>query len=303
MTAAKGSTHDVYSYGVIAPSTLVSLESDYPPPSGYAEIAGVQTSIGGEAGSSAYVLARLGVATKLAGNRLGRGGSSALELLTSVGVDCEAVTVSEDGDGVTEIIMSHGDGRTIFGTYGRLIEDQAWDEPSVDDIRTARIVNLDPFFGEQSAAVSRLCRESATPYVTVDAAPDSEVARHAEAVIISHEYTSQTIGSADPHQVLALYVDQCLGLVILTHGADGAWWARGSGSPAHHPSFLAEVRDTTGAGDAFRAGIVYGLLQGRTGEGLLRIGAAVAALVCQTAPGVLNSPTVADLDAFLAANP
>ncbi len=295
--------HDVYSYGVIAPSTLVSLAGGYPPPSGYAEIEDIRTSIGGEAGSSAYVLARLGVATKLAGNRLGRGGSSAIELLTSVGVDCEALTVSEVGDGVTEIIMSHGDGRTIFGTYGRLIEDQAWDEPAEEDVRTAGLVNLDPFFGEQSLLVSRLCRDHGVPYVTVDALPDSEVTRHAEVVIVSHEFTSQTMGTTDPHEVLETYTDQCQGLAILTHGGDGAWWARGSAPPTHSPAFPIEVRDTTGAGDAFRAGIVFGLLQGHTGERLVTVGAAVAALVCRTAPGVLNSPTEVELDAFLAANP
>jgi sugar/nucleoside kinase (ribokinase family) len=294
---------DVYSYGVVAPSTLIELAGDYPPPSGYAEIAGIRASIGGEAASSAYVLARLGVATKLAGNRLGKGASSALDILSGAGVDCSAIATAGDGDGVTEVIISHGDGRTIFGTYARLIADQAWDEPSEEDIRTSRIVNADPFFGNQSLAVSRLCRQFGTPYVTVDAAPDSEMAHHAEVVIVSHEFTARTVGSADPGQVLARYTDQCQGLVIFTRGADGAWWARGVDPMANRHAFSVEVRDTTGAGDAFRAGIVYGLLQGLGGDRLVRVGAATAALVCQTAPGVLNSPTATELEAFLAAHP
>lgn len=295
--------HDVYSYGVIAPSTLIELADDYPPPSGYAEIAGMQESIGGEAASSAYVLARLGVAVKLAGNRLGRGASSALGILTSAGVDCSGVAVTEKGEGVTEVVVSHGDARTILGSYVRLLADRDWDEPSEDDIRSSRIVNVDPFFEEQSVAVSRLSRAHGIPYVTVDAAPDSEMARHAAVVIVSEEYTARTVDASDPDRVLAEYTRHCQGLVILTLGGAGVWYGRGSERPSAHPPFEVAVRDTTGAGDGFRAGIVYGLLKGHRGAGLIRVGSAVAALVCSEVPGVLHSPNETELSAFLASNP
>jgi sugar/nucleoside kinase (ribokinase family) len=295
--------HDVYAYGVIAPSTLIELTDGFPPPAGYAEIAGIRPSIGGEAASSAYVLARLGVAVKLAGNRLGRGASLALDMLTAAGVDCSTIGAAEDGDGVTEVVVSHGDGRTVFGTYVRLLAEQAWDEPSEEDVRISRIVNADPFFGEQSIAVSRLCREHGRPYVTVDAPPDSEMARHAEVVIVSQEYTARTIDAADPRQVLAAYTERCRGLVVLTRGGDSTWYGRGSDPPREHRPFPVEVRDTTGAGDSFRAGIVYGMLRGLSGESLMRTASAVAALVCGRAPGVLNSPTADELSDFLASHP
>jgi sugar/nucleoside kinase (ribokinase family) len=63
------------------------------------------------------------------------------------------------------------------------------------------------------------------------------------------------------------------------------------------------VRDTTGAGDSFRAGIIYGMLNGQEDEELIRTGAAVAALVCERFPGVLNSPTEGELSEFLAQQP
>lgn len=289
--------HQVYSYGVIASSTLVELADDYPPPSGYAEIAAVRNSIGGEAASSAYVLARLGVPVKLAGNRLGTG-SAARQILTTAGVDCSAIT-SEDTDGVTEVVVSHGAGRTIFGTYRRLQREQSWEAPSETDIRSSRIVNLDPFFGDQSLAVARMCRQHGVPYVTVDAGADSEIARHASAVILSREYTTPVLGMSDPRRTLAAYTQECQGLVIVTCGGDGAWYGRGTEPATEHPAFGVEVRDSTGAGDAFRAGIVYGLLQGLAGPDLLPVASGVAALVCQTAPGVLQSPTAPELDAFL----
>jgi sugar/nucleoside kinase (ribokinase family) len=290
--------HQVYNYGVIAPSTLIELADDYPQPSGYAEIAGVRNSIGGEAASSAYVLARLGVPTKLAGNRLGAGSTPTLGLLTAVGVDCSAIA-HDDTEGVSEMVLSHGESRTIFGTYRRLQEARAWEEPSEADILGSRIVNVDPFFGDQSLAVARMSREHGVPYVTVDAPADSEIVRHAAVVILSREYTSAVIETPDPRQALAAYTHECQGLVIVTCGGDGAWYGRDDEPATEHPAFQVEVRDSTGAGDGFRAGIVYGLLQGRAGPDLLRVAGAVAALVCRTAPGVLGSPTALELEAFL----
>jgi sugar/nucleoside kinase (ribokinase family) len=61
-----------------------------------------------------------------------------------------------------------------------------------------------------------------------------------------------------------------------------------------------EVRDTTGAGDAFRAGVIDDLLRGESDEGIVTTAGAVAAMVCRTSPGVLKSPTRQELDDCLA---
>ena len=128
--------HDVYAYGVIAPSTLIELGDDYPPAGGYAEIAAVHPSIGGEAAGGAYVLARLGVATKLNGNRLGADDMSArtLELLSAAGVDCSAIRLERDIASVTEFVLAGGEARTVLGTYRRLLAEQAWSDPSREDV-------------------------------------------------------------------------------------------------------------------------------------------------------------------------
>jgi sugar/nucleoside kinase (ribokinase family) len=297
--------HDVFAFGVIAPSTLIELADDLPGPGGYAEIASVQVSIGGEAACSSFVLARLGVAAKLAGNRIGSDASSvrALELLDEAGVDCSAIVTTGGADSVREVVLSHGDVRTVLGTYRGLDADRAWEAPSRHDVASSRIVCLDPFFGAESAAVARWCRELGVPYVTVDVAPDDEIARHAEVVIVSEEYASRAMENVAPRELLATYTARCSGLVILTRGGATAWYGRGADPPNEHQPFAVEVRDTTGAGDSFRAGIIHGLLAGETGDQLLRRASAVAALVCQRAPGVLNSPTASEVSAFLASHP
>ncbi len=191
--------HDVYAYGVIAPSTLIELVDEFPDAGGYAEIAGVHPSLGGEAAGGAYVLARLGVTTKLAGNRLGADDSSARVrgLLSTAGVDCSAIDLDPDASPVAEVVVAGGTARTIFGTYRHLTATQAWTEPSRDDVRSSRIVCLDPFFGAASRQVAEWCFEADIPYVTVDVAPDTDIARHAAALIISEEFTGRTLTTDD----------------------------------------------------------------------------------------------------------
>lgn len=59
-------------------------------------------------------------------------------------------------------------------------------------------------------------------------------------------------------------------------------------------------RDTTGAGDAFRGGFLYGVLQGEEVEMCLRMGCAVAALKCRALGARHALPTRTELEEFLA---
>ncbi len=293
--------HDVYAYGMIAPSTVLELDDDYPPPAGYAELAAVHTSIGGEAAASAYVMARLGIRTKLRGNRLGTDQQSArtIEILSSAGVDCSSIPLTGDRPSITEVVIAAGAARTVLGTYRKLASNRAWDEPSERDVRSSRIVCVDPFFLNDSVQVVRWCRDSGIPYVTIDTAPDSEIARHAGVLIVSEEFATPAFGTA-PLDVLTAFTEECRGLVILTRGGESLLYGRGAEEPQEYPAFAVTVRDTTGAGDSFRAGIIYGMLQGLDTQPLIRTACAVAALVCERTPGVLNSPTESELDTFLA---
>jgi len=294
--------HDVYAYGVIAPSTLIELRDDFPASGGYSEIEAVHASLGGEAAGSAYVLARLGVPTKLQGSQLTTDQPSAkvVETLSEAGVDVSAITLSPDIEGTMEIVFAHGGDRTIFGTYGRMLSMRSWDPPSRGDIEASRIVCADPFFMDESLALARWCTELETPLVTVDIPADTEMTRLAEVVIISEEFTARTMKTAGPTDVVAEYTAQCPGLVIHTRGSRTLWYARGQvGTPKEFKPFSVDARDTTGAGDSFRAGVIYGMLHGRDDDELVRLGSGVAALVSQRAPGVLNSPTATELKTFL----
>jgi len=293
--------HDVYAYGVIAPSTLYELNGAFPPAAGYAELAAIYPSVGGEAAGGAYVLARLGVATKLAGNRLhdDEAAARAVRVLASVGVDCTAITLDPQAVPLIEAVFAAGDTRTVFGTYGGLLAQRSWNEPARDDVVTSRIVCVDPFFEDASLQVARWCLEANVPYVTIDVHHDSEMAHHGAALIISEEFASRTFEPFDPEEVLAAYTARCRGLVILTQGGRRVVYARGDAPIQEHIPFSVEVRDTTGAGDSVRAGVIYGMLRDYGDDRLVTTASAVAAMVCRQAPSFLNSPTEAELEEFL----
>ena len=58
-------------------------------------------------------------------------------------------------------------------------------------------------------------------------------------------------------------------------------------------------RDTTGAGDAFHAGFIHGMLRGEDAERCLALGCAVAALKCRDLGARAALPSAHELSRFL----
>jgi sugar/nucleoside kinase (ribokinase family) len=63
------------------------------------------------------------------------------------------------------------------------------------------------------------------------------------------------------------------------------------------------VEDTTGAGDSFDAGFIYGhVVEGRTAAYSLRLANACGAIAVTRVGGASSVPSAADVEAFLAAH-
>lgn len=87
--------------------------------------------------------------------------------------------------------------------------------------------------------------------------------------------------------------------VIVTLGAEGALAWRDEGTPLHQPSFVIEVIDTLGAGDAFSAGLAVSLAEGLPFAECLRRATACGTLATQRL-GVLQAlPYRAELEKYL----
>ena len=92
---------------------------------------------------------------------------------------------------------------------------------------------------------------------------------------------SSEFDDATPEEVRAALPEKLaqIGLrsTVVTMGAQGCVFAQMSGQSGWHPAHAVEVADTTGAGDAFFAGIAIGLTHGKGLEDSCAIGAKLAA--------------------------
>ncbi len=91
------------------------------------------------------------------------------------------------------------------------------------------------------------------------------------------------------------------GVLCVTLGEHGAMAL--AGDELHRsPAFHVHAVDTTGAGDVFRGGFIYSLLQGQPIDQMLRTANAAAAVSC-TRLGALNGvPTMAEVQELMAVN-
>ncbi len=190
--------------------------------------------------------------------------------------------------------------RTIFGNYEDLLfTTRKWNIPRKEDVARARIVCLDPPFHEESTLVSRFSRECGIPYVTIDCPFGEELADNAAALVISGEFRERAYPGVNLEELFHEYHRRSSGWVIFTVGGDDLLYARKDEPVRHFTPYPVQVIDSAGAGDSFRAGIVFGILNGWSDLETVRYSSALAAMICTRFPGVLNCPTHPEVLAFM----
>jgi sulfofructose kinase len=123
-------------------------------------------------------------------------------------------------------------------------------------------------------------------------------------LITSAEFPHRLTGIADERASLVeLKARYGCAIVGLTKGVRGAVvFCAGQFLEAPACKVPQGCRDTTGAGDAFHGGFLYGLLTGKDIEKSLQIGNAVAALKCRDLGARTALPTENELTEFLESN-
>lgn len=301
-TAPMSTLANVYLYGMIVLSTIHRLVGDYPEADGYGEIEETHVVPGGETGNSALVLSHWGHRVKVDGPFLGRQTrAGVLELLEPRGIDCSSLRYDETFDGVRDLVLVGGKTRTVFGKFGHYFRGpRRWGKPERSDVAGAEIVGIDPFFGDESAEVARLCGELGRPYVTIDCEPDGSLHRGAAATIVSSEFLRSHHPRTSREELLRSYAAESAGLVIFTFGAEKILYLRGRGEIHELRPYQVEVKSTLGAGDTFRGGVIHGLARGLGDEGIVRFAAATAACVCRRFPMAHDPPALAEITALAA---
>lgn len=291
-----------YLYGMIVLSTIHKLKNAYPEVDSYGEIAQTFVCPGGETMNAAILLSRLGMSSTIGGPHWGH---DTREVLTSYAekysIDYEGIVMDESYPGVKDLILVDDRHRTVFGYFGGYFSDsvQRWSEPDRKEIEHADIVAIDPFFREASVHAAEICAEYGRPYVTIDCRADSYLHRHCAANVVAREYRAQEYRDEPDEKMFGQYIDSTDGLVVFTSGKSEIMYGRKGYGMRKLSPYRVEVRSTLGAGDTFRAGIVFGLSQKWEDERTVRFASALAALVCTRMPIADNPPSLEEVESFI----
>ena len=265
-------------------------------------------SAGGQTASAVVALQRLGLRTAYAG-RFGSddAGRFGFEALRAEGVDVEFAEVVEGAaNQIAYILIDERTGeRTVIWDRDARLSYKEHEAPK-GFARRGRVLHMDAHDPRACAVVAREARGAGTLVsLDIDNIYEGleELLPPVDVLISSQEFPRRLTGLDDEHAALVemksrLRPDAVVGMTL---GERGAVVYHG-GVFVESPAFAVPggCHDTTGAGDAFHAGFIYGMLRGEEVEGCLRTGCAVAALKCRALGARTALPTRTELEDLLA---
>ena len=163
-------------------------------------------------------------------------------------------------------------------------------------------MSIDPFFKNESRLAAEISVKYKKPYVSLDCRHDDFISKNAAAMIITYEIWDKEYKDTDLENLFGIYQECCPGLLIFTFGSHDLWYARPGEAIRRFKPFNIKPLDTAGAGDSFRAGIIYGLMQGWEDSRAIEFASAVAACVCLTIPHALGAPALKGVLDFIEEN-
>lgn len=293
---------DAYLFGQILGTHSFLLRGGFLQPDEYSEIDAQYFLPGGETGTAGTVLSALGVNVRMAGTHIGTKVAPMLNAFyRDKTVDLSPLTYTWD-DGVMDYVVIAGLVRSPMGRFQTLFSDGAcwWNIPREEDIAGCRAAAIDPFFREESDLAAEICVRLGIPYVTIDSPHDTYLHRHAAVNVVSGECLHNHYPGADKEDVMRRLQETAGGLVIITSGGGEMFYGRRGEEIKRMKPFNVEVRSTLGAGDTYKAGCVYALLQGMNDEELVRFASACSGVAISRFPLPLNPPTLAEVNALIA---
>jgi ribokinase len=178
------------------------------------------------------------------------------------------------------------------------------DELPDDFLNNADFLLTDGLMAEASIHAAKLARSKNIP-VMVDAGRIRtgmlELADLCDYFVCSEEFAREFAGDADrfdPEEAIHRMSTFKAGTVTITLGAKGSI-TRHNDIIFQTPAFNVDVIDTTGAGDIFHGGYIYGLLQKWDIQQIVKFASAFAALKCTKLGGRAGIPTLDSVNLLL----
>ena len=273
---------DLVGVGLNATDTLICVPV-HPTRGSKVESQSVTVLPGGQVASAVIACQVWGLQTRYVG-KLGDDAAAVVHRkeFARTGVEAQITTASGCASHQSFILVDTNGERTVV----RRSDEKLLLQPSElkrEWISNARALLVDGCDTAAATTAAQWAREEGIPVVADfdEVYPGIEhLIENVDCLIVSRDFPSQLSGEPDLRKSLALL--QCrfgCGLTAATLGTDGvlAW----DGKQFYHGcAFKVPVVDTTGAGDIFHAGFIFGLLQGWPLQRQLDFACAAAALNC-----------------------
>ena len=297
---------DVVGLGVVAVDDLIYVQN-YPAADTKVQVLNTSRQCGGLTATALVAAARLGARCAYAGV-MGTDDASvfAADQLAHEGID---LNFSQRRPGAeiyhSRIVVDATDNsRTIFSD-GRGVVGAAEDAPSEDFIRATKVLFVDHVGLAGMLRAARIAQASGIPIVSDlerNTGPEfDELCGLVDHFIVSEEFASKLTGESDLAKATRLLSRHSGGLVAVTAGNRGCWYASSSTQHTvrHQPAYPVQVVDTTGCGDVFHGAYAAALAFGLQESERFRIAAAAAAIKATAPGGQAGTPHWSILQAFL----
>jgi ribokinase len=264
---------------------------------------------GGPVATALVALTRLGVKTTfigtisndLAGEEIKReAGEEIKRELKKEGVDTKGLIVKKGGRSQTAFVVVNRNSakRTIF-----------WQRPTVRGLRPAEVkatliktsafLLLDGLMVDASFQAARIARRYGIP-VMLDAGGIREgmmeLCKLSDYIVCSEEFSYDLAGTPSKTlKELSLLRPRACTITLGERGS--VTWS--NGERFRQGAFRVRAVDTTGAGDVFHGGYIYGLLCGWDIKKTVRFASAFAALKCLKPGGRTGIPTLKETLRFI----
>ena len=289
---------DMVGVGLNATDTLIPLK-EFPVRGSKVEYRNASVMQGGQAATTVVACATWGLKARYVG-KLGEDDAARLHkaAFERAGVEAELATVAGAASPQSLILVDEGGERTVLCRRDERLLLQPGDLRR-EWIVNARALLVDGYETAAAITAARWAGEAGVPviadldelYVGVEG-----LIEKVDYLIVSRDFPCRLMGDADLKNALRGMKERfgCR-LAAATLGEDGVLTWDGAAF-LHRAAYRVPVKDTTGAGDIFHAGFIYGLLQGWGLERQLDFACAAAAMNCTAAGARGGIGTVGEIE-------
>ncbi len=274
----------------------ICMVDEFPSKGGHAVVRRVEKHAGGAAGNVVYGLGKFGIKARFF-SVIGRDedGKFYLKEMEKAGVEC-IFEVLDSETGRVDVYVDKSGERTFFvfpnssEKFYPFLKDEHY--------KWGMYFYLDPFPSKNSLeshiVIAKNAKKHGKTVMLNPGYPYSKLGLKSIKELLEH--TDIVFLSADEYRMLR-GVEKLVHLTVITLGRKGSM-AIVNGEKFHADSFETKVVDSTGAGDSFTAGFIYGMIKGYSIDVCLKLGNFTASYNIQRI-GARNYPEKSVVEEFL----